>query len=192
MIQKAVNVLLHGGILIYPTDTIYAIGCDIASSRALEKLGKIWGVKPQHASWSFIFSDLSSMSEYIKQLDGPSFKLIKKTLPGPYTYILQGSNKLPREFRKRKTVGVRIPDNEIAQALVRELGRPLVTTSIRDEDELLAYTTDPELIYDKWSELVPMIIDGGYGDNEPSTVIDLTSGIPELIREGKGPIDFLE
>ncbi len=189
-IARVVKVLRKGGLVIYPTDTVYGLGCDITNSRALEKIARIKGIKLGKANWSFICADLSNLSDYVRQIDTATFKILKRTLPGPYTFILPGSNSLPRDFKKKKTVGIRIPDNSIAQALVRELGNPIVSTSIYDEDELLEYTTDPELIYEKWDNLVDVVIDGGYGDNVASTVIDLSKGEPEVLREGKGSVDI--
>ena len=189
-IAKVVQVLRKGGLVIYPTDTVYGLGCDITNSRALEKIARIKGIKLAKANWSFICADLSNLSDYVRQIDTATFKILKRALPGPYTFILPGSNSLPKDFKKKKTVGIRIPDNSIAQALVRELGNPIVSTSIYDEDELLEYTTDPELIYEKWGNLVDVVIDGGFGDNVASTVIDLSEGEPEIIREGKGSVDI--
>ena len=189
-IAKVVQVLRKGGLVIYPTDTVYGLGCDITNSRALEKIARIKGIKLAKANWSFICADLSNLSDHVRQIDTATFKILKRALPGPYTFILPGSNSLPKDFKKKKTVGIRIPANNIAQTLVRELGNPIVSTSIYDEDELLEYTTDPELIYEKWRTLVDVVIDGGYGDNVASTVIDLSKGEPEIIREGKGSVDI--
>lgn len=190
-IQKAVKVLKNGGLIIYPTDTVYGLGCDITNTKALEKIALIKGIKLDKANFSFVCNDLSRLSDYVKQLDSPTFKLLKRALPGPYTFILPGSNNLPKAFKKRKTVGIRIPDNNIARTLVEALGNPIVSSSIRDDDDILEYTTDPELIYEKWNNLVDLIIDGGYGDNQASTIIDLTDNVPEVIREGKGSLDVL-
>ncbi len=189
-IAKVVKVLQSGGLVIYPTDTIYGLGCDITKTKSLEKIAKIKGVQLEKANLSFICNDLSHLSDYVKQIDSATFKILKRALPGPYTFILPGSNNLPKVFKKKKTVGIRIPDNNIIRTLVAELGNPIVSTSIRDEDDVLEYTTDPELIFEKWQGLVDIVIDGGYGDNEPSTVIDLTEE-PSVIREGKGNIDIL-
>ena len=189
-IAKVVKVLQSGGLVIYPTDTIYGLGCDITKTKSLEKIAQIKGVQLEKANLSFICNDLSHLSDYVKQLDSATFKIIKRALPGPYTFILPGSNNLPKVFKKKKTVGIRIPDNNIIRTLVAELGNPIVSTSIRDEDDVLEYTTDPELIFEKWQGLVDVVIDGGYGDNEPSTVIDLTEE-PVVIREGKGSLDIL-
>lgn len=190
-IQKAVKVLKNGGLIIYPTDTVYGLGCDITNTKALEKIALIKGIKLEKANFSFVCNDLSHLSDYVKQLDSPTFKLLKRALPGPYTFILPGSNNLPKAFKKRKTVGIRIPDNNIARTLVEALGNPIVSSSIRDNDDILEYTTDPELIYEKWNNLVDLVIDGGYGDNLASTIIDLTDNTPEVIREGKGSLDIL-
>lgn len=190
-IQKVVEVLKDGGLVIYPTDTVYGLGCDITNSRALERLARIKGEKVEKANWSFICPDLSNLSDYVRQIDTATFKILKRALPGPYTFILPGSNNLPKDFKKRKTVGIRIPDNAIAKALVEGLGNPIVSTSIRDEDELIEYTTDPELIREKWDKLVDLVIDGGYGGNLASTVIDLSGQEPVVLREGKGPLDIL-
>ena len=142
------------------------------------------------ANWSFICADLSNLSDYVRQIDTSTFKILKRALPGPYTFILPGNNNLPKEFKKKKTVGIRVPDNSIAKTLVEALGNPIVSTSIHDEDELLEYTTDPELIYEKWKNLVDVVIDGGYGDNTASTVIDLSEDEPIVVREGKGSLDI--
>ena len=190
-IDKVVTILKNGGLIIYPTDTVYGLGCDITNTKALEKIAKMKGVKLEKANFSFICNDLSHLSDYVKQIDGPTFKLLKRALPGPYTFILPGSNNLPKAFKKRKTVGIRIPDNTIIRALVESLGNPIVSTSIRDDDDVLEYTTDPDLIFEKWNNIVDVVIDGGFGDNYASTVIDLTTSEPEIIREGKGSLDIL-
>ncbi|MDR2223737.1 MAG: threonylcarbamoyl-AMP synthase [Flavobacteriaceae bacterium] len=189
-LEKVVKVLRDGGLVIYPTDTVYGLGCDITNSKALERIAKIKGVKLEKANFSFICYDLSNISDYIKQIDTSTFKVLKKALPGPYTFILSGNNDLPKEFRKKKTVGIRVPDNNIAREIVKRLGNPIVSTSIYDEDEILEYTTDPELIFEKWQNIVDVVIDGGYGDNEASTVVDLSGSKPEIIRVGKGDIDI--
>ena len=190
-IKKVVSVLKDGGLVIYPTDTVYGLGCDITNSRALEKIAKIKGIKLEKANFSFVCSDLSNLSDYVKQIDTSTFKILKRALPGPYTFILPGNNDLPKEFRKKKTVGIRVPDNNIAREIVKLLGNPIVSTSIHDEDEVIEYSTDPELIFEKWNNKVDLVIDGGYGDNVASTIIDLTGYEPEVIREGKGSLDIL-
>ena len=189
-IAKVVKVLQAGGLVIYPTDTVYGLGCDLTKSKALEKVAQLKGVKLEKANFSLICNDLSHLSDYVKQLDSATFKILKRALPGPYTFVLPGSANLPKVFKKKKTVGIRIPDNNIIRTLVAELGNPMVSTSIRDEDDVLEYTTDPELIFEKWQNSVDVVIDGGYGGNEASTVIDLTE-IPKVIREGKGSLDIL-
>ncbi len=190
-IKKVVDVIRKGGLVIYPTDTVYGLGCDITNTSALEKIAQIKQVKLEKANFSFICEDLSNLSDYVKQIDSPTFKLLKRNLPGPFTFILPGNNSLPNVFKKKKTVGIRVPDNNICRAIVRQLGNPIVSTSIKDDDEVIEYTTDPELILEKWNHLVDIVIDGGYGDNIGSTVIDLTGDEPEVLREGKGNIEFM-
>jgi tRNA threonylcarbamoyl adenosine modification protein (Sua5/YciO/YrdC/YwlC family) len=190
-IAKVVKVLQDGGLVIYPTDTVYGLGCDITNTKALERIAKIKGVKLEKANFSFICHDLSNLSDYVKQIDTATFKILKRALPGPYTFILPGNSNLPKEFKKKTTVGIRVPDNSIALEIVKMLGNPIVSTSIRDEDEVIEYTTDPELIFEKWQNLVDMVIDGGYGDNVGSTIVDLSGSEPEVVREGKGGLDIL-
>lgn len=190
-IAKVVKALRDGGLVIYPTDTVYGLGCDITNSRALEKIAKIKGIKLEKANWSFICHDLSNLSDYVRQIDTATFKILKRALPGPYTFILPGNNNLPKEFKKKTTVGIRVPDNNIILEMVRQLGNPIVSTSIRDDDDVIEYTTDPELIFEKWQNLVDIVIDGGYGDNIGSTIIDLSDYEPVVVREGKGSLDIL-
>ncbi len=190
-IKKVVDVLKNGGLVIYPTDTVYGLGCDITNTKALEKIAKIKGIKLEKANFSFICNDLSNISDYVKQIDTATFKILKRALPGPYTFILPGNTNLPKEFKKKTTVGIRVPDNNIALEIVKMLGNPIVSTSIRDEDEVLEYSTDPELIFEKWQNQVDLVIDGGYGDNVGSTIIDLSGFEPVVIREGKGSLDIL-
>jgi tRNA threonylcarbamoyl adenosine modification protein (Sua5/YciO/YrdC/YwlC family) len=190
-INKVVDVLKKGGLIIYPTDTIYGLGCDITNVKAVEKIARIKGIKADKANFSFICNDLSHLSDYVKQIDTSTYKLLKRALPGPYTFILEGSKSLPKVFKKKKTVGIRIPDNAIARAIVEELGNPIISMSIHDEDDVLEYTTDPELIFEKWQHLVDGVIDGGFGDNHASTIIDLTEAEPTVIREGRGSLDIL-
>ncbi len=189
-VAKVVKILRDGGLIIYPTDTVYGLGCDITNSKALERIAKIKGIKLDKANFSFVCSDLSNLSDYVKQIDTATFKILKRSLPGPYTFILPGNNSLPKEFKKKNTVGIRVPDNNIALEIVRQLGNPIVSTSIYDEDEVLEYSTDPELIYEKWHGRVEAVIDGGYGDNIPSTIIDLSGLEPIVLREGKGDPDI--
>jgi tRNA threonylcarbamoyl adenosine modification protein (Sua5/YciO/YrdC/YwlC family) len=190
-IKKVVEVLKNGGLVIYPTDTVYGLGCDITNSRALEKLAKIKGVKLEKANFSFVCSSLSNISDYVKQIDTATFKILKRALPGAYTFILPGNNDLPKDFRKKKTVGIRVPDNKIAIQIVEMLGNPIVSTSIHDEDEVIEYSTDPELIFEKWQNQVDLVIDGGYGENVASTIIDLTGHEPIIVREGKGDVSVI-
>jgi len=190
-IKKVVEVLKNGGLVIYPTDTVYGLGCDITNSRALEKLAKIKGVKLEKANFSFVCSSLSNISDYVKQINTPTFKILKRALPGAYTFILPGNNDLPKDFRKKKTVGIRVPDNNIAIQIVEMLGNPIVSTSIHDEDEVIEYSTDPELIFEKWQNQVDLVIDGGYGENIASTIIDLTGHEPIIVREGKGDVNVI-
>ncbi|WP_019039645.1 L-threonylcarbamoyladenylate synthase [Psychroflexus tropicus] len=189
-IKRIVKVLKDGGLIIYPTDTVYGLGCDINNTKALEKIARLKGVKLEKANFSFVCQDLSNLSEYVAQLNSATFKILKRNLPGPYTFILPGNNRLPSVFKKKKTVGIRVPDNKIAQMLVEHLGNPIISTSIKDDDDVVEYTTDPELILEKWDKLVDIVIDAGYGDNVASTVIDLTKPEPELIRQGKGSADI--
>jgi tRNA threonylcarbamoyl adenosine modification protein (Sua5/YciO/YrdC/YwlC family) len=190
-IKKVVEVLKNGGVIIYPTDTVYGLGCDITNTKALERVAKLKGIKLEKANLSFICYNLSHISDYVKQIDTSTFKLLKRALPGPYTFILPGNNDLPKVFKNKKTVGIRVPDNSIIRAIIKELGNPIISTSIHDDDEIIEYSTDPELIFEKWQNKVEMVIDGGYGDNIPSTIIDLSGNEPEVIREGKGSLDIL-
>lgn len=190
-IDKVVKVLQKGGIIIYPTDTVYGLGCDITNTKAMERVAQLKGLKLDKANFSFICYDLSNLSDYVKQIDTPAYKILKKALPGPYTFILPSSSNLPKAFKNKKTVGIRIPDNNIIRELVKKLGNPIVSTSIYDEDDLLEYTTDPELIFEKWGNKVDIVIDGGYGSNIPSTVIDLSEGEITLLREGLGSVEAL-
>ncbi|RTY82019.1 threonylcarbamoyl-AMP synthase [Flavobacterium sp. LS1P28] len=190
-IAKVVKVLKEGGLVIYPTDTVYGLGCDITNTKALERIARIKGVKLDKANFSFVCHDLSNISDYVRQIDTATFKLLKRALPGPYTFILPGNNSLPKEFKKKTTVGIRVPDNAIALEIVKVLGNPIVSTSIHDEDDVIEYTTDPELIFEKWQNLVDLVIDGGNGDNIGSTIIDLSGDEPVVVREGKGSLDIL-
>ena len=189
-IKKVIKVLKAGGLIIYPTDTVYGLGCDINNIKALERVAQIKGVKLDKANFSFICSDLSNLSDYVKQIDTTTFKILKRALPGPYTFILPGAKTLPHPFKKKKTVGIRVPNNNIALEIVKQLGRPIISTSIRDEDEIIEYTTDPELILEKWGNIVDLVIDGGYGDNLASTIIDLSEEEPIILREGKGSLEI--
>ena len=190
-IAKVVEVLRLGGLIIYPTDTVYGLGCDITNTKALEKIARIKGVKLEKANFSFVCSDLKNLSDYVKQIDTSTFKLLKRALPGPYTFIMQGNNNLPKDFKKKKTIEIRVPDNTIARTIVEKLGNPIVSTSIYDDDDVIEYTTDPELIFEKWQNRVDIVIDGGYGDNVASTIIDLSGDAPVVLREGKGDVDII-
>ncbi len=189
-IKTVVDCLKNGGVIIYPTDTVYAIGCDIMSSKAVARVAAIKSTKVEKANFSFIFYDLSHISDYTKPFGTSIYKLMKKALPGPFTFILDANGNIPKLFQSRKkTIGIRIPNNNIIREIVKELGNPIISTSVYDDDEILEYTTDPELIYEKYNHQVDLVIDGGFGDNEASTVVDCTSGEPEVIREGKGDIE---
>jgi tRNA threonylcarbamoyl adenosine modification protein (Sua5/YciO/YrdC/YwlC family) len=186
-----VELLQKGGIVIYPTDTIYGIGCDLMNKRAIERLCQIMEVKPQKLNLSFICLDMSHVSEYVKRMDTPVFKILKKELPGPFTFIFESSSRVPKILGVNKnTVGIRIPNHPIPSEIVRLLGNPLITSSIKDDDEIKEYTTDPEEIFEDFKHKVDLVIDGGAGGNIPSTIIDFTSGQPELVRQGLG--DFSE
>ncbi len=186
-IDRVVSVLQDGGLIIYPTDTVYAIGCDALNVRAVEEICKMKDINPAKSNLSIICYDLSNISEYAK-VDNAIFKLMKKNLPGPFTFILNTTSSLPKIYKNKKTVGIRIPDNNIIRELVRNLGNPILTTSVKDEDEVVEYTTDPELIYEKYQDNIDIVIDGGFGGIEGSTVVDCTSDEPEIIRQGKGEL----
>lgn len=189
-IQKIVETLGEGGVIIYPTDTIYGMGCDIHNQRAIERIALIKGIKPKKHNFSFICYDLSNISEYTRALSTPVFKVMKKALPGPYTFILEANNQVPKILNSnKKTVGIRVPDNSIPRLLVKELGAPILSTSIRDDDQVVEYATDPELIYEKYRDLVDIVIDGGYGSNVASTVLDCTGDMIVLVRQGLGSIE---
>lgn len=186
-INHSVEVLRKGGIVVYPTDTVYGIGCDLINRRAVERLCQIIGTKPQKLNLSFICNDLSHISEYVKRIDTPFFKILKKTLPGPFTYIFESSSNVPKILDvNKKTVGIRIPDHPIPREIVSLLGNPLITSSIKDDDIIKEYTTDPEEIYEDFKHKVDLVIDGGQGGNIPSTVVDFTEGIPHVTRQGLG------
>ncbi len=191
-IAMVVDCLKRGGIIVYPTDTVYSFGCDMLNTKALEQLARIKQVKLEKANFSLVCHDLSNLTEYSKQLSNPVFKLMRNSLPGPYTFILEASKAIPKIFsEKKKTVGIRVPDNAIARAIVEALGHPIVATSVHDEDSVLEYTTDPDLIHEKFEKLVDIVIDGGPGGFEASTVIDCTNDDIRLVRQGKGVVDFL-
>lgn len=190
-IDTVVEILNQGGIVIYPTDSVYGMGCSILKPKAVERLARLKGIKSEKARFSFIFSDLTDLSMYTKPINNQVFKLIKRTTPGPYTFIIEANNKIPKLLmNNRKTIGIRIPDNNIARMIVQSLGHPLMSTSVHDDDEIVEYTTDPELIHEKYFNDVDLVIDGGYGDNRPTTIFDCTQGNIELVRQGKG--DFVD
>ena len=190
-IQKVVEVLRSGGLVIYPTDTVYGLGCDVNNARAVERIAQIKGLNLKKDHLSFVCHDMSHLSLYTKALDNQVFKLLKKHLPGPFTFILPASNNVPKLFKNnKKTIGFRVPDNPIILEIVRELGNPVLSTSIKDEDEVIEYTTDPELIHEKYGDLVDLVIDGGYGGNEGSTIVDCTDYPFEVVRQGKGILEL--
>jgi tRNA threonylcarbamoyl adenosine modification protein (Sua5/YciO/YrdC/YwlC family) len=190
-IEQVVQVLRRGGVIIYPTDTVYGLGCDITNHRAIETVARIRNIKPEKANFSFICHDLSNLSDYTKPIDNAVFRVLKKALPGPFTFILNASGNVPKLLSSnKKTVGIRVPDNDIAREIVKQLGNPILSTSIKDDDDIIEYSTDPELIHEKYENLVDLVIDGGYGGNIASTVVDVTSGEFEVIREGKGELEM--
>jgi len=190
-IEQVADVLRKGGLIIYPTDTVYGLGCDITNHRAIEAICRIRNIKPEKANFSFICYDLSHISDYIKTIDNATFRVIKKALPGPFTFIFNANNNVPKLLSSnKKTVGIRVPDNNIARDIVKVLGNPILSTSIKDDDDIIEYSTDPELIYEKYRDVVDIVIDGGYGGNIPSTVVDCTSGDFEIICEGKGNLEL--
>lgn len=188
-IEKVVSALRDGGIVVYPTDTLYGMGCDALNVRAVEKICDLKGINPQKSNLSIICNDLSAISEYAR-VDTPTFKLMKRNLPGPFTFILPTTSSLPKIYKNKKTVGIRIPDNPVIREIARMLGNPVLSTSVKDEGEEIEYTTDPDLIHEKWSDIVDIVIDGGFGGIEPSTVVDCTSDEPVIVRQGKGVLNL--
>lgn len=189
-VRQIVDILQKGGVIIYPTDTVYAIGCDIFQQKAVQRVAQLKGIKVEKANFAIICHDLSNLAEYARSVGNPVYKVMKKALPGPFTFILHASSKVPKLLNsKKKTIGIRVPDHAIARLLVERLGNPIITTSIHDEDEVIEYSTDPELIYEKYKDQVDAIIDGGFGGNEASTVVDCTGEFFEVIREGKGDLE---
>jgi tRNA threonylcarbamoyl adenosine modification protein (Sua5/YciO/YrdC/YwlC family) len=186
-VRQVVDILKSGGIIIYPTDTVYGLGCDIMNAKAVERIARYRNIEIEKSNFSFICSDLSHVADFSKPLSNQVFKLLKRYLPGPFTFILNANSNVPKYFKgKKKTVGIRIPDNSIILEIVRELGNPIMSTSIHDDDEIIEYSTDPELIHEKFENIADMVIDGGYGDNIPSTIVDCTDEIPVIVRQGKG------
>ena len=190
-IKQVTNCLKNGGIIIYPSDTIYGIGCDIFQKNAIEKIARIKGVKVKKNNFSFICANLSHLSNYTKQIDNPTYKLMKRNLPGPFTFILNANNNIPRLFKNnKKTIGIRIPDHLIPIEIVNQLGNPILTTSVKHDDTILEHMINPELIYEKFKNMVDMVIDAGYGGKTPSTIVDCTNHNHQIIREGKGALIF--
>ncbi len=189
-LKIVVECLNDGGVIIFPTDTIYAIGCDIYKPKAIERVARIKGLKPAKANFSFICYDLSHLSEYTRPIDNAVYKMMRRNLPGAFTFILGASNKVPKIFQSRKkSVGIRVPDNNIARMIVQQLGNPIMSTSVHDNDEILEYTTDPELIFERYANQVDLVVHGGFGDNVASTIIDCTGDEPLIVREGKGVLE---
>jgi tRNA threonylcarbamoyl adenosine modification protein (Sua5/YciO/YrdC/YwlC family) len=190
-IIRVVEILRKGGVIVYPTDTIYGIGCDLINRRSVERLCQILGIKPQKLDLSFICNDLSHISEYVKRIDTPVFKSLKQSLPGPFTFLFESNSNVPKILDvNKKTVGIRIPDHAIPREIVKLLGNPLITSSIKDDDTIKEYTTDPEEIYEDFKHKVDLVIDGGAGGNVPSTVVDFTADVPILVRQGLGEFNL--
>jgi tRNA threonylcarbamoyl adenosine modification protein (Sua5/YciO/YrdC/YwlC family) len=189
-VRQIVEVLRNGGVIIYPTDTVYGMGCDITNQKAVEKICKIKGINPKKHNFSFVCADLSNISHYTRVITKPVFKMMKKALPGPFTFILEASSQVPKILHSnKKTVGIRVPNHGVPRAIVEELGQPILSTSIYDEDEIVEYSTDPELIFEKYQNLVDVVIDGGYGSNVPSTILDCTGDEVVVVREGLGQLE---
>lgn len=190
-LDQVVDCLKKGGVIIYPTDTVYAFGADMYNSKAIEKISRLKKIS-ESANYSIICHDLSHLSDYTLQISNDIFRLMKRALPGPYTFILKANNQVPKLFHsKKKTIGIRVPDNAIARAIVEALGNPIVSSSIHDDDEVIEYTTDPDLIYERYEDQIDLLVDGGFGDNEASTVLDCTGEEIEILREGKGDLSIL-
>lgn len=189
-IERVVEILRDGGVIIYPTDTVYGLGCDITKGKAIERVAQIKGLRPDKANFSFIVYDLSHLSDFTKPIDNTIYKLMKRNLPGPFTFILEASNNVPKILKsKKKTVGIRIPDNPIILEIIRVLGNPILTTSVHSGDVILDYTTDPELIHEDMGHLVDLVIDGGFGNNVPSTIVDCTGPEIRIVRQGMGNLE---
>jgi tRNA threonylcarbamoyl adenosine modification protein (Sua5/YciO/YrdC/YwlC family) len=190
-IDKIVTLLRNGGVIIYPTDTVYGLGCDITKARAVERIARIKGIRPEKARFSFICSDLSHLADFARNVDNRTFKLMKSCLPGPFTFILNASTQVPKSIKhNRKTVGIRVPDNNIILEIVRQLGHPILTTSLKEDDRILEYPTDPELIFEEYGDFVDAVIDGGYGGMVASTIIDCSGEEPGIIRQGLGEVEL--
>ena len=184
--NEVIKTLQDGGLIIYPSDTVYALGCDIYNVKAMEKLARLKNTTLDKAQFSIICNNLSHLSEFTRPIETSTFRLLKSKIPGPFTSILEANKNLPLAYKGKKTVGIRVPDHPIPQLIVEKLGHPIASTSIKDDDEVIEYSTDPELIAEKYDHLVDIVIGSGYGDNVASTIVDLTSGEPEILREGKG------
>ena len=184
--NEVIKTLQDGGLIIYPSDTVYALGCDIYNVKAMEKLARLKNTTLDKAQFSIICNNLSHLSEFTRPIETSTFRLLKSKIPGPFTFILEANKNLPLAYKGKKTVGIRVPDHPIPQLIVEKLGHPIASTSIKDDDEVIEYSTDPELIAEKYDHLVDIVINSGYGDNVASTIVDLTSGEPEILREGKG------
>ncbi|HOF20751.1 MAG TPA: L-threonylcarbamoyladenylate synthase [Bacteroidales bacterium] len=190
-IRKVADVLEAGGIVIYPTDTVYAMGCDIRAHKAIERIARLKGLNPDNPDLSIIFRDMSQLSEYTVIRDDNIFRLLKRNLPGPFTFIVKANNQIPRLFKnKKKTVGIRIPESKILHEIIKELGRPIITTSVHDPDEIIEYTTEPELIWEKYRDFADIVINGGYGNNEASTIVDCTGDEIVIVRQGLGELEW--
>ncbi|NRB50178.1 MAG: threonylcarbamoyl-AMP synthase [Saprospiraceae bacterium] len=188
-ISQVASILRDGGVIIYPTDTVYGLGCDIFNPKAVEKICRLRGLKPEKAMLSFICKDIRQIAEYAFQIDNDVFKTLKRNLPGPFTFVLKSNNQVPKLFKNRKrSIGVRIPDNRIAQAIVEELGRPILSLSLKSDDEILEYFTDPIDIFDDFKKLTDVVIDGGMGANVPSTVVDCMGDEMVILRQGAGEL----
>ncbi|MBI1268102.1 MAG: threonylcarbamoyl-AMP synthase [Cryomorphaceae bacterium] len=191
-LKQVIDCLKGGGVIIYPTDSVYSIGCDFTQSKAVERVARVRGIKLEKANFSLVCRDLSHLSEYTKPVENHIYKLMKRALPGPYTFILNANSSVPKIFKSnKKTIGIRVPDHPVTLAIVHELGNPLISTSVHDDDEIIEYITDPELIHEKYADLVDIVVDGGIGHVFASTVLDCTTGDVEVIREGLGPIEGL-
>ncbi|MBO4582144.1 MAG: threonylcarbamoyl-AMP synthase [Bacteroidales bacterium] len=190
-LRQVVDCLKNGGVIISPTDTVYGISCDIYNIKAFEKLCYLTKKVKEKSNFSFICSDLSNLSEFTKPINNSIFKLMRQLLPGPYTFVLEANSNVPKAIQKKKTIGIRVPDNNIPREIVRMLGNPIMNASLKVEDDIMEYITDPELIYEQYADKVDMVIDGGNGDYVPSTVLNCVGGTVELIRQGKGVVDFL-
>lgn len=189
-VREVCEVLREGGVIIYPTDTVYGFGCDIFKPKAVERIARIKGMKAEKANFSFIVPDFRNLSDYTLPIDNRVFKLMKSHLPGPFTFILPANNKVPKILENRKkTVGIRIPDNNIILEIARELGHPILTTSLHDTDKIVDYTTDPEIMYENFRDQIDLLVDGGYGGNVPSTIVDCTQGEPVIVRQGLGMLN---